>query len=63
MSYLSVALLCLLALSPLIVPVLVTVVHAVTTWRRRLGQLSRRPPAAHVHDVALRPVQLSRVEP
>jgi hypothetical protein len=58
MSYLSVALLYLLVLSPL----LVTVVHAVTTWRRRLGQPSRRQPAAHVHDEGLRPVQLSRVE-
>jgi hypothetical protein len=63
MSYLSVAQLCLLALSPLIVPVLVTVVHAVTTWRRRPGQPGRRQPAAHAHDVGLRPVQLFLVEP
>jgi hypothetical protein len=58
MSYLSVALLYLLVLSPL----LVTVVHVVATWRRMLGQPSRRQPAAHVHDEGLRPVQLSRVE-
>jgi hypothetical protein len=63
MSYLNLTLLLLLVLSPLIIPVLVTVVHAVTTWRRRPGQPSRRPPAAHVHDVGLRPVQLSLVEP
>ena len=64
MSYLSAVLVFLLVMSPLIVPLLVTAVHATATWRRkRVARPRRQRPAAHIHATGLRPVQLSIVEP
>ena len=63
MSYLSAVLVFLLVVSPLIVPLLVTAVHATATWRRKLAARPRRQRPAHIHATGLRPVQLSIVEP
>ncbi len=63
MSYLSAVLVFLLVVSPLIVPLLVTAVHATATWRRKLAARPRRQRPAHTHATGLRPVQLSIVEP
>jgi hypothetical protein len=63
MSYLSAVLVFLLVVSPLIVPLLVTAVHATPTWRRKLAARPRRQRPAHTHATGLRPVQLSIVEP
>ena len=61
MAYLNVALLLVLGLSPLIIPVLVTVAHGVSTWRGR-REKSVRQRAAQIHEAGLRPVRLSVVE-
>ena len=61
MAYLSVALVLVLVLSQLIIPVLVTVVHAVKTWPGWAGVSSARQRAAQIHKAGPRPVQLSVV--
>ena len=63
MSYLSAVLVFLVVVSPLIIPLLVTAVHATATWRRKLSKRPRRQWPAHIHATGLRPVRLSIVEP
>jgi hypothetical protein len=59
MAYLNLALLILFVLSPRIIPVVVTVLHGVKTWRHGSDLPLRRQRALQLRGTRIRPVPVT----